>query len=233
MALSTRHVEADRRARETAAAAWYPMVVAHLGALLLPLPDLLAGRPGRALLWALAILGPVYLFRLGQHLARRAAERSPSQGRRNGVMRLFLTKAAIEEADARALTALGWLHDAGVPHGPSIDGPSVPPSGFFMPPLSSDPLLPPPSVDVPFPSCASHAQRSMSPRTKRLSMELMITDTVAVELQKRVCSRCTRSGPKVQPLTPLYEEFLRSSFVECGVAFTAASLHGAPESGVT
>lgn len=114
-ALARRHEVADRRERETASAAWYPLIVAHLGALLLPLPDLVAGQPARGLRWSLAILLPVYAFLLARRLARRAAERPPAPGRRHGLLRLFLSKAAVLEADARSLTALGWLHDAGVP----------------------------------------------------------------------------------------------------------------------
>ncbi len=115
-ALSTRHEEADRRDRETAAAAWYPLVVAHVGALLLPLPDVVAGRTGHGLLWSAALLGPVYAFLGLRRLARRAVERPPEPGRAHGLLRPFLSKAAVLEADARALAALGWLHDAGVAH---------------------------------------------------------------------------------------------------------------------
>jgi type II secretory pathway component PulF len=100
--LAVLHEQEDRRRRERRAAMTYPFLLAHLGAFLLPFPDLFAGRVGAAILWVVAALAPVYLV---VFLAARA---------RRGKGVLF-TRAAIEEADARALRALGWLHQAGVP----------------------------------------------------------------------------------------------------------------------
>ncbi len=115
-ALRTRHEREDRRRRETTAAVAYPVVLAHLGALLLPIPDLVAGRPLAGLCWSLALLVPTHALLLASRLARRAASRPRAPAEDGGLLRRFLTKAAVLEADARALEALGWLHDAGVPH---------------------------------------------------------------------------------------------------------------------
>jgi type II secretory pathway component PulF len=104
--LAAMHEEQDRRARARRTSLAYPVVVAHLGALLLPVPDLVAGRYGAAIGWALLVLVPVYgLVLLGALAGRRGVP---------------LTRAAVEDADARALRALGWLHEAGVPFSVAI-----------------------------------------------------------------------------------------------------------------
>ena len=110
--LAERHEEERRRDLERRAALAYPLVVAHVAALLLPVPDLVAGRVGAALGWAALVLVPLHLLLWAGRAARRAAERDPAAARGLAALR---TPAAVEEADARGLTALAWLVDAGVP----------------------------------------------------------------------------------------------------------------------
>lgn len=112
--IAARH-DADRveeGKRRTALA--YPVVMAHVAAVLLALPDLIAGRGLAGLVWSAAALAPVYLI---LWLTRRRAVRPGShshpgtrQPRANLVMR-----NAIEEADSRALTALADCYEGGVP----------------------------------------------------------------------------------------------------------------------
>ena len=113
-ALAIRHDDEDRRARERRTALTYPVFVAHVAAVLLPFPDLIAGRPFTAFLWSAAVLVPTYtLFGVARRV-RRAQERG--EGLPSGPLAaLVRTRAFVEEADARAIAAYGWLHDAGVP----------------------------------------------------------------------------------------------------------------------
>jgi type II secretory pathway component PulF len=104
--LASLHEEEDRRRRERRTALLYPLFLAHIGAVLLPVPDLVAGRVGRGLLWSLLVLVPVYAALLFGRLARRGG--------------VLVTRAGVEEADARALRGLGWLHEAGVPFGTAL-----------------------------------------------------------------------------------------------------------------
>jgi len=113
--LADRHEGEARRAARHRTALLYPAILVHLGAVLLPLPDLLDGRPGRALLWALAALLPFYALVLASNWHRiraRSASRFPVQAppRAFGPMR-----NAVEEADARALRFLADGLDAGLP----------------------------------------------------------------------------------------------------------------------
>ncbi len=105
---------ARERARKAAVA--YPMIVTHLAALLMPIPDLVMGRPRAAVGWAALVLVPLYGWIAYRRAARRAIAATPRGGRPPPFTALLRTKAFVEEADARALRALGWLHDAGVPH---------------------------------------------------------------------------------------------------------------------
>jgi type II secretory pathway component PulF len=113
-ALAVRHETEDRVRRERRASIAYPIFLLHAAALLMPVPDLIAGRVGAALSWAAIALVPLYGVFLLVALARRAAKRDPSLARA-GWARPFLGRAWIDEADARALSALGWLYEAGVP----------------------------------------------------------------------------------------------------------------------
>jgi type II secretory pathway component PulF len=100
--LARLHEGEERRARERRSALAYPVLVSLVGALLLPVPDLVAGRVGGAVLWFLVGLVPAALLVATEVAGARG--RGPLAGR-----------AAVEEADARALRALAWLADAGVP----------------------------------------------------------------------------------------------------------------------
>jgi type II secretory pathway component PulF len=116
-ALAERHETTRRQRRARTTALVYPVLVAHVAALLLPLPDLVQGRVGAALSWALGVLVPLHvgllwMRRADRRLARRVPTGRPPEPRG--------TRAAIEEADARALDALGRLYDAGVPLGDAI-----------------------------------------------------------------------------------------------------------------
>jgi general secretion pathway protein F len=113
-ALAARHEEDERRRRARWTALAYPVFVAHLAAVLMAFPDLFQGRLLAAVLWAAAVLLPVYGFFALATASRRAAERGPDDVPAAWT-RLLRTTAAVEDADARALHALGWLHDAGVP----------------------------------------------------------------------------------------------------------------------
>jgi type II secretory pathway component PulF len=111
--LAERHEAERRRSLERRGSLAYPLLVAHVAALLLPIPDLVAGRIGAAIGWAALVLVPLHAVLWLSRASRRAAERDPAG--RGGILALWRTPAAVEEADARALTALAWLFDAGVP----------------------------------------------------------------------------------------------------------------------
>jgi type II secretory pathway component PulF len=113
-ALAERHEEQDRRDRARRGALAYPVFVAHVAAVLLAVPDLVAGNVPAAVGWAALALVPTWLVFGLARAARRAEERGPDAPPAAWA-RLLRTRAATEDADARALRALGWLHDAGVP----------------------------------------------------------------------------------------------------------------------
>jgi type IV pilus assembly protein PilC len=117
--LAARHDEEERRERERKGEMAYPILVAHVAALVLPIPDLVAGRVGSAVLWALAVLVPLHTLLALQRAARRATARGDDLAERP-LLRLVRGRAAVLEADARALGALGWMHEAGVPWTTSI-----------------------------------------------------------------------------------------------------------------
>lgn len=105
----------ERTRKELQGATLYPLFLAHLGALLIAVPELIDGRVGMALLWALILLLPTWGLRLwmsrllspaqpGEHAARPRAPR----------LRVGPFLAGIEMADARGLTALAACHDAGL-----------------------------------------------------------------------------------------------------------------------
>ncbi|MHC5011815.1 MAG: type II secretion system F family protein [Planctomycetota bacterium] len=116
------HESAARRRRERWVGLTYPLLLAHLAAILLPLPDLIQGRPGAALLWAAVVLLPVYAFLLWQRAQdRRERPRPDRKGSPPPVSTMGPWRNRVEEADARALDALGRLYDAGVPIREGID----------------------------------------------------------------------------------------------------------------
>jgi type II secretory pathway component PulF len=105
-ALSQRHDDERRRRGQRRVALAYPLLLAHVGALLLPLPDLMRGRPGQAVLWLLLPLLPIYALLLLSRWKPKGDGPLPHR---------FPWTNRVEEEDARALDALGSLYDAGVP----------------------------------------------------------------------------------------------------------------------
>ena len=110
--LAQRHEDEARQRREIKAALLYPIILGHLGAFLLAVPDLIAGRTTAAIGWAAAILVPCWLFIfLGRRSTAAARAGDPVPPRFVN----FLNESAIEEADARSLLALGDCLNAAVP----------------------------------------------------------------------------------------------------------------------
>jgi type II secretory pathway component PulF len=108
--------EERRRRREALTGMLYPLVLAHVAAVLMPIPDLLAGDVGGGLGWMAAILVPTWGF-LGLRAWWRKRDREgPKAGEVPAPAPMvwpFLDR--VEEADARALSALGRLYEAGLP----------------------------------------------------------------------------------------------------------------------
>lgn len=104
--LALRHEDEHRARGRRRAALAYPLTVAHVAALLMPIPDLVAGDLSGAVGWALAALAPIYLFVAWSRRQPTAARPLPAR---------FPFTARVLEMDARALAALGALYDAGVP----------------------------------------------------------------------------------------------------------------------
>jgi type II secretory pathway component PulF len=119
--LAERHEGEARRAARRRTALFYPAILVHLGAILLPLPDLLEGRPTRALCWALAALLPFYalVFVTKRHGAR--ARSASNTGSRAPPRAFGPLRSAVEEADARALRFLADGLDAGLPLAETLD----------------------------------------------------------------------------------------------------------------
>lgn len=105
-ALALRHEEQHRRRGQRRTALAYPLLLAHVAALLLPIPDLVQGRPLGALVWALLPLVPLYTFLWFSQRTPRGTGPLPHR---------FPWTNRVELADAEALEALGVLSDAGVP----------------------------------------------------------------------------------------------------------------------
>ncbi|MDJ0520659.1 MAG: type II secretion system F family protein [Planctomycetota bacterium] len=100
-----------RGARRTALL--YPVIMAHVAALLAGVPDLLQGRVGAAALWALGILLPLYAILWATRPRRVSADAPQHPGTRPPRAGLVL-RNAIEEADARALGAFADCYEAGM-----------------------------------------------------------------------------------------------------------------------
>jgi len=112
--IAARHESEARLAGVRRTGLAYPVAMAHVAAVLVALPDVFRGRIGSGLLWSAAILVPLYSF-LWVTRPRRVApagERHP--GTRPPRAGLVL-RSAIEEADARALTAFADCYEAGMP----------------------------------------------------------------------------------------------------------------------
>jgi type II secretory pathway component PulF len=96
----------------------YPFFLAHLAAVLLPLPDVFAGRWLDGLGWSALVLLPVYAILLLYRVAERPrtapedvdSGEPPAPSPLRGPWR-----SSVETADARAMEAFGHLLEAGVP----------------------------------------------------------------------------------------------------------------------
>lgn len=111
--LAARHEEEARQRGARRAALAYPLVLVHVAALLLPLPDWIAGRLGAGLLWSAGILLPTHAL-LWLARARRVA---PG---RAAPPAIGPWRSAVEEADARALSVLADVLDAGMALGEGL-----------------------------------------------------------------------------------------------------------------
>lgn len=99
-------------ARRTALA--YPVIMAHVAALLAAVPDVLQGRLGSGVLWSAGILVPLYAIlwftrprSVHNKTARHPGTTPPKAGP--------IMRSAIQEADARALGAFADCYEAGMP----------------------------------------------------------------------------------------------------------------------
>lgn len=120
--IANTHEEAARQRGEEWTALLYPVIVAHIGALLLPLPDLMQGNIGGALFWMALILVPTWGFLFWRRRQAQASRPTPGSGEPPAprpAIGPWLN--LVEGADARALDALGRLYEAGVPVAESLD----------------------------------------------------------------------------------------------------------------
>lgn len=119
------HEEARQRRGEGVTALAYPIVLAHVAAILMPLPDLIQGNVSGALAWAAVILVPTWAFLLGRRRAMTRERPAPGAGDplepREPRWVVGPRRSMVEEADARALHALGRLLDAGIPVAEALD----------------------------------------------------------------------------------------------------------------
>jgi type II secretory pathway component PulF len=117
--IAAAHEAQDRRRQLRRTKAAYPIFLAHVAALLLPIPDLLGPAPrwGSAIGWVALVLLPLYavmgLLRWADRRARPPDD--PIAAPPKPLPFVGPLAARVEEADARALEALARLHDAGVP----------------------------------------------------------------------------------------------------------------------
>lgn len=110
--LAERHEGAARRRGETWRTLLYPAMIAHIGAVLLPLPDLMVGNWGSALRWSLALLVPTWGMLL---VVRRWQTNAPGKGPPlPGRALRWWNAPSVLAADAVALRVLGEAHDAGI-----------------------------------------------------------------------------------------------------------------------
>lgn len=110
--LAQRHDDEARRRAEMRSAVLYPILLAHIGAVLLGVPDLIQRRYTAALGWAALLMGPCWIWMWLAHKSGRVRHgRDPKPPR-------FvhpLNASGIEDADSRALLALADCLDGAVP----------------------------------------------------------------------------------------------------------------------
>ena len=113
---------ASVRRREEFTALLYPLLVAHVAAFLMPLPDLMQGNIGGALFWLALVLVPPYAYLYWRRRSRAQDRAVPAAGDPPQPRSMLGPHAnRVEEADARALGALGRLYEAGVPMSEALD----------------------------------------------------------------------------------------------------------------
>lgn len=116
------HDASRRDRREELTGLFYPLILAHIAGVLMALPDLIQGHPGGAFLWAAAILAPTWGFLLWRRRQARASRVAPGTGDPPAPPpAVGPWRNRVEEADARALDAMGRLYEAGVPVAESLD----------------------------------------------------------------------------------------------------------------
>ncbi len=114
--LAERHEDARRRGRELRARQAYPVYLAHVAAVLMALPDVIQSHTLAAVGWAALVLVPVWTWLLLQRRFLGAERRPATSGDPPAPPPLVgPLRSRVEEADARALEALGRLYEAGVP----------------------------------------------------------------------------------------------------------------------
>ncbi len=120
-AMANAHEATTKRRREGGVQIAYPILLAHVAALLMAVPDLMQGKPLAALGWVALILVPVWAFLLLRRRQYGLERPQPGAGHPPHPSRSFLARSRIEEADARALEALGRLYQAGIPIRDALD----------------------------------------------------------------------------------------------------------------
>src|SRR5262245_7586127 len=81
MSLASRHDQEDALERDRSAATAYPIFVAHLAAILMPIPDLAQGNYRSAIGWAAVVLVPFYAWVAYRIAAKRALGSLPAGAR--------------------------------------------------------------------------------------------------------------------------------------------------------
>lgn len=115
------HEATTKRRREGGVQIAYPILLAHVAALLMAVPDLMQGKLLAALGWVALILVPVWSFLLLRRRQVRLERPRPQAGHPPKPSTSFLARSRVEDADARALEALGRLYEAGIPIREALD----------------------------------------------------------------------------------------------------------------
>ena len=119
--MAVAHESRTRERRERTTRQLYPLVLGHVAAFMMAAPNLLQRDITGALFWAVLILVPIWAWiligRRIDRLSRPGIETGPPH---RPLPPLGPLLSRTEEADARALEALGRLYDAGVPIGDAV-----------------------------------------------------------------------------------------------------------------
>ncbi|MGE0190646.1 MAG: type II secretion system F family protein [Planctomycetota bacterium] len=109
--LAVRHEALSRARTSSLSTLAYPLVLAHVGAVLVALPDVLTGRPAAGLLWSALLVVPIWLL-----VAFVRGILGPGRARAPGVTPglHWWNAGRVLDADHAALLALADAHDAGL-----------------------------------------------------------------------------------------------------------------------